>query len=448
MVKAMKRSVADAAAGPVEDGKGTKRQRKTCDARQGAEAPVKAAETSTKFVAQRAERGKGLKFKMETYQTVSNFSPGTMIKYCPNPKHPSSKSFVRYAKYENAKTVGESLKAGSKVADLLWELERGIYKVLGGVRSEEEEIKAIGRAAYKKAQEQLSAFNGPRGLPVNFNDERATEALKKEEAWREEKLKRCEKLAKQLGLTPETPEQIDQMGINESSEIRLQRRVADALSETMLKAGRKLTDADMTEVLECWGFCENDGRVNVLPEGQTYVYSDTIGAIRRRTGEFGITPPTRRYPNFVKFLCRWLQDNKPKIKGKTFKCCAINLNCNYAAKRHRDQNNEGPSVIKAFGPFTGGRLHYWENDRKKPRPKVETLPAEDAKVLDIKKTTAVFDGNRAHSVEDFTGNRYSAVFFTSGGYHKAPSEISGFLESLGFPWPSEEDIKILNKAIA
>ena len=78
----------------------------------------------------------GLKFKLETYITVGQFQPGTKVKYGPNPKRAGSKSFKRYAGYQHAKTIGEALKYGSKVADLMWELQRGDYKILGGSRSE------------------------------------------------------------------------------------------------------------------------------------------------------------------------------------------------------------------------------------------------------------------------------------------------------------------------
>merc|ERR1712176_832862 len=104
-----------------------------------------------RVIAQRSERGKGIKFKCETYTTVSNFKPGTKIKFGPNPKTPGSKSFTRYAGYQSAKTVGEALKQGSKLADLCWELERGQYTVIGGVRSDAAEKAAIGDSWFQKA---------------------------------------------------------------------------------------------------------------------------------------------------------------------------------------------------------------------------------------------------------------------------------------------------------
>jgi len=383
-----------------------------------------------------------LKFKLETYSTVMQFQPGTRVKYAPNPKRPDSKSFARYARYEKAKTVGEALKFGAKVADLLWEFERGDYKVLGGTRPEAQEIVAIGKAAFEKVKNQLSSFSGPNGCPVKLNDPRAVEKLEKEEAWRTERLKKVEKRAKDMKLKIETPAQIE--ASTESADIRLQRRVADAISREKLASGKKIVDADVTEALEHWGYSENIARLNVMQPGQKYVYSDTIGAIRARSFGFHPTPPTRRYPFFPKLLNKWLADNKPSKLSAKFVCTAINLNCNYNGRRHRDQGNDGPSIIRAFGKFKGGKLWYWAKDVKKPHPKLDTLEMKDATTYDLAKNTVVFDGNRAHEVDSFEGQRYSVVFFTASGYGKGKAKDVEFLsKDCGFPFPQSEDVKKL-----
>eukprot|EP00928_Gymnodinium_smaydae_P070664 TRINITY_DN54458_c0_g1_i1.p1 TRINITY_DN54458_c0_g1~~TRINITY_DN54458_c0_g1_i1.p1 ORF type:complete len:422 (+),score=107.94 TRINITY_DN54458_c0_g1_i1:101-1366(+) len=399
------------------------------------------------YISKKAERGSGLKFKLETYITVGQFRPGTKVKYGPNPKRPDSKSFTRYAGYQKAATVGEALKCGAKVADLMWELERGDYKVIGGVRSDKDEIKAIGQKAFDKAQAQLASFSGPNGCPVKLNDPAAADKLAKEEVWRAERLKRVEKRAVAMKLKIETTEEIE--ASSESADIRLQRRVADAISREKLASGKKITDSDVTEVLEHWGFSENTNRLNVMQPGQKYVYSDTIGAIRARSLGFNPTPPTRRYPAFAKLLNKWVADNKPAGLKAKFVCSAINLNCNYNGRRHRDQNNEGPSIIRAFGKFKGGKLRYWAKDVKKPRPSLDKLRKEDATSFDLSKTTVVFDGNRAHEVDEFEGQRYSVVYFTASGWAKGkPKDVSFLRKECGFPYPEPGDIAKLKKASA
>lgn len=388
-----------------------------------------------------------MKFKLETYTTVMQFQPGTRVKYGPNPKRPGSKSFVRYAGYQNAKTVGEALKCKAKVADLMWEFERGDYKVLGGVRPEAQEIAAIGKGAFEKAKVQLSSFSGPNGCPVKLNDPAAVAKLEKEEAWRVDRMKKVEKRARDMKLEVESNAAIEKS--TESADIRLQRRVAEAISQKKLASGKRIVDGDVAEVLGHWGFSENIARLNVMQPGQKYVYSDTIGAIRARSFGFHPTPPTRRYPGFAKLLNRWVADNKPRGLSAKFVCTAINLNCNYNGRRHRDQNNEGPSIIRAFGKFKGGKLRYWSKDTKKPHPQLDTLKMKEATAFDLAKNTVVFDGNRAHEVDPFEGERYSVVFFTAGGYGKGKAKDVQFLKKdCGFPFPAPGDVARLKKATA
>merc|ERR1712048_147636 len=119
---------------------------------------------------------------------------------------------------------------------------------------------------------------------------------------------------------------------------------------------------------------------------------------------------------------------------------------NYAGRRHRDANNEGPSVIRAFGKFKGGKLLYWPKDtHKNPKPKVESLKKEDAVKFDLSRKTVVFDGNRAHEVEPFTGERYSIVYFTARGYGRVKKVDARFLAKLGFPWPTAPELAKLKR---
>ena len=79
---------------------------------------------------------------------------------------------------------------------------------------------------------------------------------------------------------------------------------------------------------------------------------------------------------------------------------------------HRDGNNAGPSLTRSLGDFDGGGLTYYPDD-------TNALPLEDlrafghlAETYDSHEAWVLFDGRRAHSVEPFAGERYSAVFFT------------------------------------
>jgi len=286
---------------------------------------------------------------------------------------------------------------------------------------------------------------------VQLNNPAAAEALKKEEAWRERKLKKVEELAKKYKIKVENEAELNKPGIHEAQELHPERKVCDQICAMRLteaaKAGKKITDADLDEALGLWGFAQNVGRLNVMREGVKYVYSDTIGAIRKRCQGYGITQPTKHYPNFVRLLCKWLVDNHLENKlGCEFKCSAINLNANYAGRRHRDGNNEGPSVIRAVGKFSGGKLKYWPTDVQHPRTDLKTLDQVKHITFDLKHHTTIFDGTRAHEVENFEGERYSIVYFTASGYQKVPKDNVAYLQKLGMPWPTPKAMDTLKKA--
>ena len=111
-------------------------------------------------------------------------------------------------------------------------------------------------------------------------------------------------------------------------------------------------------MLKAWAFARNTGRQNVMPQGKDFVWSDTVGLLRDRTGDIHVTGSSKRYPEVVQLLNAWLRGILlDEIRSFTY--TSINLNCNYAAKRHRDGNNFGPSLIAGGGKYTGGELGVW-----------------------------------------------------------------------------------------
>jgi hypothetical protein len=77
---------------------------------------------------------------------------------------------------------------------------------------------------------------------------------------------------------------------------------------------------------------------------------------------------------------------------------AITVNQNYKAEPHKDKNNVGDSYLVAFGDYSGGELDILEGERQGSY-NINRTPIKDdfSKVL--------------HSVKDFTGNRYSLVYY-------------------------------------
>jgi len=154
-------------------------------------------------------------------------------------------------------------------------------------------------------------------------------------------------------------------------------------------------------------------------------------------GDIHLTKATQAYPEVTQLLNQYLLDNMP-ADISNFKWTSLNLNCNYAAKLHRDGNNFGPSCIIAVGDFTGGELNYWQEDDRKI-DKLEELKDEDKMSLDLKNGLAMFNGNCGHSVESFEGSRFSVVYFTLGCHAKAKDETRATLKNIGFPVPAKDE---------
>ena len=101
-----------------------------------------------------------------------------------------------------------------------------------------------------------------------------------------------------------------------------------------------------------------------------------------------------------------VQNNKHKILYEALKKYAdeidplfsytsITVNKNFKSYPHLDKNNSGMSMIIAMGDFSGGRLIIDDN------------------YIDIKNKKCYFEAyKQIHSTEDFSGDRYSIIYFT------------------------------------
>jgi len=361
------------------------------------------------YMAQEHPEGKGHTcYRDETFEKVTRWRAETKIQYRPHAKAPGSKSHVRYEKYSKATTVGQALKLGSWPADWCWDYERGYIKVLGPVRDE------------------------PIDISNTADDKDFTDVDRAVFQWYRREL------AKKLGLTLE--EIMNGKGGQETTIMRAHRLVAQRLCRKVLREAsekkRKITDQEVTDVLKDWAFARNVTRVNVMQKHQTWVWSDTLGLLRDRIGDIHLTNSTKNYPEFVQVLTKWLTDRLPP-EAKDFKFTSLNVNRDYAAKTHRDGNNFGPSMISAFGSFSGGELNYWAEDDGKAD--LENLGSKGKVQFDLSKNLALFNGNCAHSVEDFEGNRFSIVYFTLGCHAKMKDEDRTAMASLGIPVPAKDE---------
>jgi hypothetical protein len=164
------------------------------------------------------------------------------------------------------------------------------------------------------------------------------------------------------------------------------------------------------------------------------VHSDTLGIIEdRHTHNHMIISGCKGHEYFVRLLCSWARKRSP---NRELPFTAISLNTNYAGRLHRDAGNIGPSVGLAIGSFTGGKLRFWANDSAKgTRSDVEQVRGEPSVALNLKRGV-VFDGNCAHEVEPFAGERYSMIFFTGKKYKKTSGAVKRKMVHMGADWPT------------
>lgn len=233
-------------------------------------------------------------------------------------------------------------------------------------------------------------------------------------------------------------------GRDANEEVGRCRLIADGMAASILRdADEKkilISDEAVLLTLRAWGFHLNRLRTNVIPAGQDGVFSDTLGLTRSRAGITTMSSLSRRYQNITKLLMTWFSQHKPSTLDDDFPVTSISVNSSYAAKRHRDKNNAGPSVIRAFGSFKGGNLRYWPGDDRRVR--VEELQRRDSQTLRVRTAAAVFDGRRAHEVTPFQGReRFSLVFFTVGKYWEASHRVKLLGTRMGFCLPTPESLK-------
>ena len=91
---------------------------------------------------------------------------------------------------------------------------------------------------------------------------------------------------------------------------------------------------------------------------------------------------------------------------------SITLNQNYKAAPHRDKGNVGLSFLVGFGDYEGGEL--------------QMLEGSDSGTYNVNRLPITADfSTTLHAVKEYTGNRYSLVFYTAkkSGHLPAPSVI-------------------------
>jgi len=130
---------------------------------------------------------------------------------------------------------------------------------------------------------------------------------------------------------------------------------ANARAAELLATGPEAaTVANVTEVLlligEHW---PTQSRPNVAPTAAP-VRGMCLGLVYGLGGQgMKVSKVSEAFPELTKFVNGALAATLPEAD---FTWSSLQINYKYAAKRHVDGNNLGPSYIMAVGPHTGGGL--------------------------------------------------------------------------------------------
>ena len=139
---------------------------------------------------------------------------------------------------------------------------------------------------------------------------------------------------------------------------------------------------------------------------------------------FKVSKVSESFGAFTALVTRFIATSLPEDARGRFTFSSVQINYNYAAKRHVDGNNVGPSYIIALGEHTGGGL--WTADRG---------------VVQCRHAWAAFDGTVEHETRPFDGQRVSLIAFTNNGCEELTAETAAALRALGFSKGSSERLR-------
>jgi hypothetical protein len=142
-------------------------------------------------------------------------------------------------------------------------------------------------------------------------------------------------------------------------------------------------------------------------KGKTVTQRDKIIGTIGRTTNFGFGRTRSGFKEFVsneKYpeIFEALVKIGNAVVPKGWRYSAITLNQGVKAKKHKDEQNVGKSVILTLGDFTGGGIYVFNPD------------GSGRKTYDIYKKPLMFNGALLpHQTEPFKGERWTMVFYKS-----------------------------------
>ena len=182
-------------------------------------------------------------------------------------------------------------------------------------------------------------------------------------------------------------------------------------------------------------------RPNVTPDGKA-VQGMCLGAVFvLGGGGMCVSQISSAYPALCKLITKWVHTSLPE----DFPFSSLQINYNYAAKKHVDGNNIGPSYIRSLGDHTGGEL--WTADAF-----VEAVDEDTGEkfvkggggptVLGCSDGWKLFNGNAEHYTKPYTGTRISFIAFSHNAYNKLSTRVASKLKALGFTAASDDGVDL------
>ena len=152
-----------------------------------------------------------------------------------------------------------------------------------------------------------------------------------------------------------------------SSSVRRQLEKADARAAAALQSNEITTEA-VERVLAGIAEWPTQARPNVSPDAKA-VTGMCLGAVNVLGGVgMQLSAVSQNFQNLVKLVCAWTAKELPD-----FPFSSLQINYNYAAKKHVDGNNIGPSHIISLGDHAGGELWVADTFVEKANDKGEKV---------------------------------------------------------------------------
>ncbi|KAJ8611664.1 hypothetical protein CTAYLR_007888 [Chrysophaeum taylorii] len=218
---------------------------------------------------------------------------------------------------------------------------------------------------------------------------------------------------------------------------------AEAIAASAIAADR----CDDSTVVEALGQLGDDwphqDRPNVSRDGKP-VRGMMLGAVFVLGGiGMSVSNVSENFPNLTKLVTAWVRESI----DEDFPFSSIQINYCYAAKKHVDSNNIGPSYIRALGDHSGGDL--WVADKY-----VFDVVADattglkmvrgggGAGTVNCRDAWALFNGNEEHYTTPYDGVRISFIVFSHQAYNKLPKDVAMDLVELGFTAASSDYVDL------